>query len=63
MNRVNIMLNFSYLSNTDGSKPSLLLSDKSVELLNDALFYLEKKLEFILILMVQQKFILTIKKS
>jgi hypothetical protein len=37
------MLNFSYLSNTDGSKPSLLLSDKSVELLNDALFYLEKK--------------------
>ena len=57
------MLNFSYLSNTDGSKPSLLLSDKSVELLNDALFYLEKKLEFILILMVQQKFILTIKKS
>ena len=43
MNRVNIMLNFSYLSNTDGSKPSLLLSDKSVELLNDALFYLEKK--------------------
>ena len=37
------MLNFSYLSDTDGSKPSLLLSDKSIELLNDALFYLEKK--------------------
>ena len=43
MNRVNIMLNFSYLSDTDGSKPSLLLSDKNIELLNDALFYLEKK--------------------
>lgn len=37
------MLNFSYLSDTDESKPSLLLSDKSIELLNDALFYLEKK--------------------
>ena len=57
------MLNFSYLSDTDGSKPSLLLSDKNIELLNDAFFYLEKKLEFILILMVQQKFIPTIKKS
>ena len=37
------MLNFSYLSDTDGSKPSLLLNDKSIKLLNDALFYLEKK--------------------
>ena len=43
MNRVNIMLNFTYLSDTDGSKPSLLLNDKSIKLLNDALFYLEKK--------------------
>ena len=43
MNRVNIMLNFSYLSDTDGSKPSLLLSDKNIESLNDAFFYLEKK--------------------
>ncbi|NUF78635.1 hypothetical protein GY065_06875 [Snodgrassella sp. ESL0323] len=37
------MLNFSYLSDTDGSKPSLLLSDKNIESLNDAFFYLEKK--------------------
>ncbi|WP_218059738.1 hypothetical protein [Gilliamella sp. wkB7] len=57
------MLNFSYLSDTDGSKPSVVLNDKNVELLTDAFFHLEKKLEFILIPMVQQKFILTIKKS
>ena len=37
------MLYLSYISDTDGGKPSLLLSDKSIELLNDALFYLEKK--------------------
>ena len=37
------MLNFSYLSDTDGSKPSLFLNDKSAELLNDAFLYLEKK--------------------
>lgn len=37
------MLYLSYISDTDGGKPSLLLSDKSVELLGDALFYLEEK--------------------
>ena len=43
MNSVNIMLNFSYLSDTYGSKPSLFLNDKSVELLSNAFLYLEKK--------------------
>lgn len=37
------MLYLSYISDTDGGKPSLLLSDKSVKLLDDALFYLEEK--------------------
>ncbi|MFQ1012472.1 hypothetical protein ACFX2U_06370 [Gilliamella apicola] len=37
------MLYLSYISDTDGSKPSLFLSDKSVKLLDDALFYLEEK--------------------
>ena len=37
------MLNFSYLSDTDGSKPSVVLNDKNVELLTDAFFHLEKK--------------------
>ena len=37
------MLYLSYISDTDGGKPSLLLSDKIVKLLDDALFYLEEK--------------------
>lgn len=37
------MLYLSYISDTDGVKPSLLLSDKIVKLLDDALFYLEEK--------------------
>ena len=37
------MLYLSYISDTDGGKPSLLLSDKSVKLLDDALFSLEEK--------------------
>ncbi|PIT15212.1 hypothetical protein [Snodgrassella alvi] len=37
------MLDFSYLSDTDGSKPSLTLDYKTTQLLNDAFLYLKEK--------------------
>jgi hypothetical protein len=37
------MLDFSYLSDIDGSKPHLTLDYKTVQLLNDAFLYLKEK--------------------
>ncbi|BDR57662.1 hypothetical protein [Xylocopilactobacillus apicola] len=37
------MLDFSYLSDTDGSKPSLALKDKTIQLLEDAFLDLKEK--------------------
>lgn len=37
------MLDFSYLLDTDGSKPSLILHDKIIRKLEDSFFYLKEK--------------------
>ncbi|AWQ48547.1 hypothetical protein WCU37_15320 [Serratia marcescens] len=37
------MLDFSYLSDTDGSKPSVILNDKKVQLIESSLLYLKGK--------------------
>ncbi|EEV6996278.1 MULTISPECIES: hypothetical protein [Escherichia] len=37
------MIDFSYLSDTDGSKPSLILHDKIIRKLENSFFYLKEK--------------------
>ncbi|EPV8302551.1 hypothetical protein ACWARV_002513 [Escherichia coli] len=37
------MIDFSYLSDTDGSKPSLILHDKIIRELENSFFYLKEK--------------------